>query len=85
MNSNMIYNFHHQNIYALQELQNLNVTLLQYPKDVINSGKKALKEVITELSNKSEDFKNVYSSIDKHLKLSKEWSRISTSYYLNER
>ncbi|MBU0720602.1 TRAP transporter substrate-binding protein DctP [bacterium] len=85
MNSNMTYEFHAQNIQALQTLKELNVTLLQYPKDVISAGKKALSEVIEELSIKNDDFKKVYGSIENHLKLSKEWSDTSLRYFLNER
>ena len=85
MNSNMTSNFHAQNIHALQKLQKLDVTLLQYPKDVIEAGKIALKEVIGELSSENRDFESVYASIESHLKLSKEWSDTSLRYFLNER
>ncbi len=85
MNANMTYEFHAQNIVALQKLKELDVTLLQFPKDVTNAGKKALKEVIEELSAKNKDFEHVYSSIKKHLQLSKEWSDTSLRYFLNVR
>ncbi len=85
MNSNMTYEFHAENILALQELKNLDVKLLRYPKDVTDAGKIALKDVIKELSDINRDFKEVYASIDKHLKLSKEWSDTSLRYFLNER
>lgn len=85
MNSNMTYEFHAENIQALQKLKSLDVEIMRYPKDVINAGKLALKEVITELSLKNKDFEHVYASIDKHLKLSKEWSDTSLRYFLNER
>ena len=85
MNSNMTYEFHAENIQALGKLKELNVELLQYPKDVTEAGKRALSEVITELSSKNRDFELVYSSIAKHLKLSKEWSDTSLKYFLNER
>ncbi len=85
MNSNMTYEFHAENIYALEKLKELDVTLLQYPKDVIDAGKTALSEVIGELSAKNDDFKRVYVSIDKHLKLSRKWSDASLRYFLNER
>ncbi len=85
MNANMTYEFHAQNIVALQKLKELDVTLLQYPTDVIDAGKKALSDVITELSLKNKDFKHVYNSIEKHLKLSKEWSDTSLRYFLNVR
>lgn len=85
MNSNMTYEFHAQNIKALQELKKLNVTLLQYPKDVTDAGKKALVKVIKELSAQNEDFKKVYAFISEYLTLSKEWSDTSLRYFLNER
>ncbi len=85
MNANMTYEFHAQNIVALQKLKELDVTLLQYPTDVIEAGKKALSDVITELGSKNKDFEHVYSSIEKHLKLSKEWSDTSLRYFLNVR
>ncbi|MEA3228986.1 MAG: TRAP transporter substrate-binding protein DctP [Campylobacterota bacterium] len=85
MNSYMTSEFHAKNIVALDKLKSLDVTLLQYPEDVISSAKMALQDVIKELSNKNEDFKKVYSSIDNHLKLSKEWSDTSLKYFLNER
>lgn len=85
MNSNMIYKFHAENIQALQKLKELDITISQYPKDVIHAGKKALVDVINELSSKNEDFEKVYTSIEKHLSLSKEWSDTSLRYFLNER
>ncbi len=85
LNSNMTYEFHHENIKALQELKKLNVTLLQFPKDVTAEGKRALSEVIKEQSSENDDFKRVYASIEKHLSLSKEWSDTSLRYFLNER
>jgi TRAP-type mannitol/chloroaromatic compound transport system substrate-binding protein len=85
MNSNMTYEFHAENIKALAKLRELNVDIHQYPKDVIDAGKKALSEVIDELSTENSDFKRVYNSIDNHLKLSREWSDASLRYFLNER
>jgi TRAP-type mannitol/chloroaromatic compound transport system substrate-binding protein len=85
LNSNMTYEFHAQNIIALQKLKELDVTLSQYPQDVIDAGKKALKEVIDDLGTKNKDFALVYESIQKHLAPSKEWSDVSLKYFLNER
>lgn len=85
MNSNMTYKFHAENIKALQELKSLDVTLSKYPKDVIEAGKKALKEVIEEQGLKNKEFKKVYTSIKEYLKLSKEWSDVSLGYFINER
>ena len=85
MNANMTSEFHHENIYALKKLKDLGVTLGHFPKDVNDAGKKALSEVITELSAKNSDFAQVYSSVDKYLKLSKDWSDVSLGHFLNER
>jgi TRAP-type mannitol/chloroaromatic compound transport system substrate-binding protein len=85
MNSNMTYEFHYENIQALQKLKSLNINIHKFPKDVMDSGKVALKEVISELSSKNNDFDNVYKSIKSHLNLSKDWSDASLKYFLNER
>jgi len=85
MNSNMTSEFHAKNILALQKLKELNVKLLRFPKEVDDAGKKALVEVVNELSSKNKDFKKVYASIDRYLKLSKEWADVSLKYFLNER
>jgi TRAP-type mannitol/chloroaromatic compound transport system substrate-binding protein len=85
MNSNMTYEFHYENIQALQKLKSLNINIHKFPKDVMDAGKIALKEVISELSSKNNDFDNVYKSIKSHLNLSKDWSDASLKYFLNER
>ncbi|XXF42953.1 hypothetical protein MLC44_06545 [Sulfurimonas sp. NW9] len=85
MNANMATKFHHENIYALQKLKSLHVTLAQFPDDVTEAGKKALQEVIHDLSSKNNDFAEVYASIKAYLNLSKEWSDVSLGYFLNVR
>jgi TRAP-type mannitol/chloroaromatic compound transport system substrate-binding protein len=85
MNSNMTYEFHYENIQALQKLKSLNINIYKFPKDVMDAGKVALKEVISELSSKNNDFENVYKSIKSHLNLSKDWSDASLKYFLNQR
>jgi TRAP-type mannitol/chloroaromatic compound transport system substrate-binding protein len=85
MNANMTYEFHAENIKALEKLKSLDVKMMRFPKDVTDAGKVALANVIDELSSKNKDFKRVYESISKHLNLYKEWSDISLRYFLNER
>jgi TRAP-type mannitol/chloroaromatic compound transport system substrate-binding protein len=85
MNANMTYEFHAQNIKALQKLKKLNVKLAQFPDDVTAAGKKALKEVVTDLSAQNSDFATVYASINNYLGLSKAWSDVSLGYFLNIR
>ena len=85
MNANMTSEFHHDNIYALEKLKGLGVTLSHFPQDVNSAGKKALVEVVQELSNKNRDFAKVYDSINTYLKLSRAWSDVSLTQFLNER
>jgi TRAP-type mannitol/chloroaromatic compound transport system substrate-binding protein len=85
MNANMTYKFHAENIKALQELKSMDITLSQYPKDVIEAGKKALASVLKEQSSHNKEFEKVYASIREYLKLSKEWSDVSLGYFINER
>lgn len=85
MNSNMVYEFHAENILALQKLQKLGIDILEFPQDVTQAGKDALVKVIKEQSEKSKDFKEVYASIHNYLQLSKEWSDVSLKSYLNQR
>lgn len=85
LNSNMTYEFHAENIKALQELESLGVKILPYPKDVIHKGKEALQEVLAELSAQNPDFLRVNKSISQHLELSKKWADVSLKYFLNIR
>lgn len=85
MNSNMTYEFHSENIHALKKLEELNVEILSYPKDVIAAGKAALREVLAEQSEQNRDFEIVNRSIQEYLRLSKKWSDVSLGYFLNER
>jgi len=85
MNANMTLEFHHDNIYALKKLKELGVTLESFPEDVNIAGKKALQEVILEQSSKNKDFEKVYNSIQNYLTLSKDWSNVALSHFLNER
>ena len=85
MNSNMTYEFHNENIKALKELKELNISIHQFPGDVIRAAKEALKEVLATLSAQNSDFQRVYESIQNHLLLSKEWSDVSLKHFINER
>ena len=59
--------------------------LRKFPDDVTDAAKKALDEVVDELSSKNEDFRRVYESAAKHLLLSKNFADISLRYFLNVR
>ena len=81
----MTYKFHYENIHSLSKLRQNGVKLKKFPKEVTDAGKKALYEVMDELSSKNKEFKKVYESIAKHLELSKEFADISLKYFLNIR
>ena len=85
LNSNMTYEFYAKNIVALEKLQGLGVKLSNFPDDVIAKGKIALQEVLHELSAKNEDFKVVNASVERFLRLSKQWSEIGLKQFLNVR
>jgi len=85
LNANMATDFHAQNIHALKKLKGLDVKLAKFPDDVTQAGKKALQEVIAELSAQNSEFAKVYASIKTHLDLSKAWSDVSLGYFLNIR
>jgi TRAP-type mannitol/chloroaromatic compound transport system substrate-binding protein len=85
MNSNMTYEFHAQNILALSKLKELGVSILEYPQEIIEAGKKSLAQVLEEQSAQNEDFKDVYESIKSYLDLSQEWDKVSLKYFLNQR
>jgi TRAP-type mannitol/chloroaromatic compound transport system substrate-binding protein len=85
LNSNMTHEFHAKNIVALQKLNSMDIKLSKYPDDVITAGKQALKDVLEELGSKNKDFENVKKSIENYLSLSKDWSKVSLGYFLNER
>ncbi len=85
INSDMTYRFHFENIQALKTLESKGVHLRKFPDDVTEAAKKALIEVVDELSGKNEDFRRVYESAAKHLALSKRFADISLRYFLNVR
>lgn len=85
MNSHMAYNFYDENIKALKQLSSLNVKLREFPQEVNDAAKKALVEVVDGFSKENKDFKRVYDSISQYLALSKDYSNISTRYFLNVR
>lgn len=85
MNANMTSEFHHENIYALSKLKDLDVKLGNFPQDVNSAGKKALQEVIDELSAKNRDFAEVNESVQSYLELSRAWSDVSLKNFLNNR
>jgi TRAP-type mannitol/chloroaromatic compound transport system substrate-binding protein len=85
LNAQMTYEFHAENIKALDTIKENGVTLSKYPEDVVEAGKKALEEVIAEQSAASKDFAKVYEDIAAYMEQSKRWSDESLGYFLNAR
>ncbi|MEA2111158.1 MAG: substrate-binding domain-containing protein [Campylobacterota bacterium] len=85
LNSQMTYEFQYENANAMEKLEALNVTLSQYPDDVIVAAKSALNDVLTTLSEQSSDFKKVLDSAQSHFIKSKTWSRANMDQFLKVR
>jgi len=84
MTGNMLHEFRYKNAKALQELPE-NVQIKTFPKDMIDTAKVALNEVLEEESKSNIDFKRVLESYNKFSKLNKKWDDISTKNFLNIR
>jgi len=84
MTGNMLQEFRYKNAKALAELPS-DVQIKTFPKEMMDAAKKALKEVLTEQSMQSEDFKQVLASYEAFVKLNKPWDDISTKNFLEIR
>lgn len=85
MNAAMTYEFHAENIKAFEQLKQLGITVSTFPDDVNSAAKKALGEVIADLSASGSDFQRVYADIDGYMKQCRAWSDASLRYFLNVR
>jgi len=85
MNAAMTYQFHAENIKAFEQLKQLGITVSTFPDDVNSAAKKALGEVIADLSASGSDFQRVYADIDGYMKQCRAWSDASLRYFLNVR
>ena len=84
MTGNMLQEFRYKNAKALQELPK-NVQIKTFPKDMMDAAKIALKEVLTQESAKSADFKRALESYEAFVKLNKPFDDISTKNFLDIR
>jgi len=84
MTANMLQEFRYKNAKALKELPS-NVQIKTFPKGMMDAAKVALKEVLTDESEKNEDFKRALKSYEDFVKLNKPWDDISTRNFLNIR
>jgi len=84
MTGTMIQEFRYKNAKALQELPK-DIEIKDFPKEIIESAKVALKEVLDEESKKNKDFKRVLENYNQFVKLNTPWSNISTKHILEIR
>ncbi len=84
MTGTMVQEFRYKNAKALAEMPS-NVEIKNFPKEVIDAAKVALKDVLNDESKKNQDFKRVIESYNKFTKLNKKWDDISTRNFLNLR
>ncbi|MFT5700178.1 MAG: TRAP-type mannitol/chloroaromatic compound transport system substrate-binding protein [Desulforhopalus sp.] len=63
-----------------EEFPNIKVKI--FPKEVLQAMKKATDEVMEGYAAENADFKEVYDSQKAYLKKAREWTKMSTQYYL---
>jgi len=85
LNTNMTHEFHAKNQEAFKQIQDLGVTLKEFPEDVIKKAKKSLSEVMEEQSKLNPDFKRVMDSMDKFMDMSRIWTDVGINSYLKIR
>ncbi len=59
-----------------------NIKVMIFPEEVLKAMKKANDEVMQAYAAQNPEFKEVYDSQQAYMKKAREWSRISTQYYL---
>ncbi len=85
MSTQMYTEFMDQNARALKKLKNMNIQVLDFPKEIIEAAKRAMLEVAKSQSEKSADFKRVFHSMEEYYRLVKPWTDISEAKYLSIR
>ena len=63
-----------------EEFPNIKVKI--FPKEVLQAMKKATDEVMEGYAAENADFKEVYESQKAYMKIAREWTKMSTQYYL---
>ena len=84
MTGTMIQEFRYKNAKALASMPK-NVQIKTFPKEIIETAKIALNEVLAKESKLNEDFKRTLESYQNFSKLNLAWDNISTKNFLNIR
>ncbi len=77
MTTEMYHEFMHENALALRKLESMGIEIRDFSPEIIEAAKRAMKEVAGEQSEKSEDFKKVFDSMQSYYTLIKPWTQIS--------
>ena len=87
MNARMLAQFQYENGVALKKIMEgkYGVHLGQFPDDVNEAAKKAIKKILDESANKNKDFARVYESIQKFFPSTRKWTDVGMKAYLDMR
>jgi len=81
MTNEMYQEFMHENALALKKLKSMDIKILDFPVQIIEAAKEAMREVAREQSQKSEDFKKVFDSMQNYYSLIEPWTKISETRF----
>jgi len=85
MNAHMTYEFQAKNAKALQKLKAQGTELRTFNRPIIDAAKKALQEVLAELSSQNRDFKKVLTNYLEFSSVNTEWTKLGLQNYLEFR
>jgi len=87
MNARMLAQFQYENGLALQKIMSgeYGVKLCEFPADVNEAAKKAIKKILEENANKSKDFAKVYENIQKYFPATRKWTDVGAKWFLDTR
>ncbi len=87
MNARMLAQFQYENGKALKEIREgkYGVKLCEFPEDVNEAAKKAIKKILEENASKSKDFARVYENIQNYFPTTKQWTDVGMKWFLDVR
>ncbi len=87
MNARMLAEFQYRNGMALKQIMNgkYGVKLCEFPKDVNEAAKKAIKKILEENANKNRDFAKVYENIQQFFPDTRKWTDVGAKWFLDAR
>jgi TRAP-type mannitol/chloroaromatic compound transport system substrate-binding protein len=87
MNARMLAQFQYENGVALRKIMSgeYGVKLCEFPEDVNEAAKKAIKKILEENANKSKDFARVYENIQGYFPDTRKWTDVGMKWFLDIR